>query len=83
MPAVIFQVISQATGDQKFSTFFIFADISGSLSKDFYVYFCCIAGFVVEPAFSPATINQTSFAITNQWVVDGSVYAQPLYAPKV
>ncbi|EIE18213.1 hypothetical protein COCSUDRAFT_68343 [Coccomyxa subellipsoidea C-169] len=39
--------------------------------------------FVVEPAFSPATINQTSFAITNQWVVDGSVYAQPLYAPKI
>ncbi|KAK9907714.1 hypothetical protein WJX75_008634 [Coccomyxa subellipsoidea] len=39
--------------------------------------------FVVEPAFSPATVNQTSFKITNQWIVDGSVYAQPLYAPQV
>lgn len=44
---------------------------------------CCTAGFVVEPAFSPATVNQTSFKITNQWIVDGSVYAQPLYAPQV
>ena len=43
----------------------------------------CAADFVVEPAFTPANINSSTFKIVRQWPVDGAMYAQPLYAPQV
>eukprot|EP00884_Botryococcus_braunii_P022459 jgi/Botrbrau1/8898/Bobra.0148s0015.1 len=39
--------------------------------------------FVVDPTFSPGNVDTDTFGLLGQWPVDGSVYAQPLYAPGV
>ncbi|BDA47795.1 hypothetical protein COCOBI_11-0520 [Coccomyxa sp. Obi] len=39
--------------------------------------------FVVEPAFTPSNVNNNTFKMIRQWPVDGAIYAQPLFAPRV